>query len=186
MKYFKIVFTSDENKEDLYVTAGSLTKVELFVLNNYPFDDYCGMNVFEVWPDKSNKKGGDMLFVPVKECFIEDLGTDDEEELKKIIISQRSKYDCINKEIIKDKLETDDKWLYAGIMAIYKHQTEDEQQSQETKHINGVGFNGADAKIMSSFAEFLMKTGFLTGKQKAIARKKMRKYAGQLEKIALA
>ena len=37
---------------------------------------------------------------------------------------------------------------------------------------------------MSSFSEFVNKTGFLTYKQMKIARKKMLKYAGQLTKIA--
>ena len=54
----------------------------------------------------------------------------------------------------------------------------------DTHEHNGVGFNGIDGGIMSSFSEFYKKTGFLTYKQMKIARKKMLKYAGQLTKIA--
>lgn len=87
-------------------------------------------------------------------------------------------------EEIREKIMVNDKWLYAGINAIYRRQTEDEQLSRETKHNNGVGFNGCDSKIMSSFAEFLKTTGFLTYKQKALARKKMSKYCRQLAAIS--
>lgn len=88
------------------------------------------------------------------------------------------------KEEIADHMKNEDTWLYRGILAIYNKQTHNEQLSGETHELNGVGFNGADATIMSSFAEFLKNTGFLTPKQQVIARKKMMKYAGQLAKIA--
>lgn len=88
------------------------------------------------------------------------------------------------KDEIKDHMKNEDAWLYRGILAIYNRQTDNEQFSGETHDLNGMGFNGADAPIMSSFAEFLKKTGFLTPKQQIIARKKMMKYAGQLAEIA--
>lgn len=88
------------------------------------------------------------------------------------------------KDEIKDHMKNEDTWLYRGILAIYNRQTDNEQFSGETHDLNGMGFNGADAPIMSSFAEFLKKTGFLTPKQQIIARKKMMKYAGQLAEIA--
>lgn len=88
------------------------------------------------------------------------------------------------KDEIKDHMKNEDAWLYRGILAIYNRQTDNEQFSGETHDSNGVGFNGVDAPIMSSFAEFLKKTGFLTEKQQVIARKKMMKYAGQLASIA--
>ena len=85
---------------------------------------------------------------------------------------------------IKSLIQTNDKVLYGALKMLYNEQTADEQDSGETRHCNGVGFNGADSRIMSSFAEFLNKTGFLTGKQKAIARKKLVKYNKQLTKLA--
>ena len=87
-------------------------------------------------------------------------------------------------EEIKNCIQTNDKALYGALRKLYGEQTADEQDAGETKHHNGVGFNGADSKIMSSFAEFLNRTGFLTTKQKAIARKKMVKYTKQLTKLA--
>lgn len=84
---------------------------------------------------------------------------------------------------IKVKLATDDKWLYRGLLAIYACQTSEEQATEATLESNGVGFNGADAGILSSFAEQL-KVKPLTEKQRIIARNKMIKYAGQLKQIA--
>ena len=90
----------------------------------------------------------------------------------------------MDKEAIKAKIEVDDKWLFRGILAIYEKQTMDEKNSKVTCHENGVGFNGTDAEILSSFAEGIKKYGSLTQKQIPIARKKMIKYAGQLARIA--
>ena len=87
-------------------------------------------------------------------------------------------------EEIKDLIQTNDKVLYGALKKLYAEQTADEQADGDTKHNNGVGFNGADAKIMSSFAEFLKKTGFLTPKQRQLARRKLVKYNKQLTRLA--
>jgi hypothetical protein len=89
-----------------------------------------------------------------------------------------------NKEEIRSNLETDDRWLFRGITAIYARQTADEQATNSTNCENGMGFNGADAEYMSSIAQQVIHLNFLTPKQKAIARNKMLKYAGQLARIA--
>lgn len=94
------------------------------------------------------------------------------------------------KEEIRENLNTKDVWVLKGILAIFDKQTQDEQNSEDTKHHNGIGFNGVDARIMSSFAKQIQ--GFKPGKfhsplskkQMEIARKKIMKYAGQLTKIA--
>lgn len=85
---------------------------------------------------------------------------------------------------IKNLIQTNDKVLYGALRKIYAEQTADEQAEGQTNHHNGVGFNGVDAPILSSFAEFLKKTGFLTPKQKVIARKKLIKYTKQLTRLA--
>ena len=90
----------------------------------------------------------------------------------------------ITQEFIAQQMEKSDAWLYRSITAIYKWQTEDEKAIQATSHSNGVGFNAIDAHILSSFAVQIAQRGFLTVKQKMIARKKMVKYAGQLFRIA--
>lgn len=89
-------------------------------------------------------------------------------------------------EEIKAKLAVNDIWVCRAVKAIYDCQTLTEQTMGETKENNGIGFNGVDANILSSFAQFYIKTGFLTPKQIAIARRKIGKYAGQLLKIAKA
>jgi len=87
-------------------------------------------------------------------------------------------------EEIKDKVLTNDKWLERAILAIYNKQTEDEKQTEDTRYDNKVGFSGAHATIMSSFAKQLLKGYKLSPKQKAIALKVMPKYSKQLAKIA--
>lgn len=85
---------------------------------------------------------------------------------------------------IKILIQENDKVLYGALKKLYAEQTADEQADGNTKEHNGVGFNGVDAPILSSMAEFLNKTGFLTPKQKALARKKLVKYNRQLTKLA--
>jgi hypothetical protein len=85
---------------------------------------------------------------------------------------------------MKEILNKYDDQVCKAIVKLYEKQTYDEQVCQDTHEQNGVGFNGLDAPILSSFAEFYKKTGFLTPKQLIIARKKIMKYANQLCKIA--
>jgi hypothetical protein len=91
-------------------------------------------------------------------------------------------------EQIKEKLLTDQRWLERGILAIFNYQTSREINAEQTIEDNGVGFNGVDGQILTSFGKWI-KGGSrfgkqpgqcLTVKQAAIARKKMPKYAGQL------
>ena len=98
-----------------------------------------------------------------------------------------------NKEEIKENLLHKNEWVYRGVLAIYEKQTFDEQVNERTEHHNGVGFNGIDGDIMSSFAKQIIKWNgtkyqkfpeSLSQKQTAIARKKIVKYSGQLAKIA--
>ena len=88
------------------------------------------------------------------------------------------------KEEIKELLNNNQKAVLKGIIVIYNLQTEDEKAHSETNHNNGIGFSGIDANIMSSFAEQIIKRGFLSNKQMDIAKKKILKYAGQLTKVA--
>lgn len=93
------------------------------------------------------------------------------------------------KEEIRKNIEDSDKWLYKGLLAIYKYQTEDEIHSKTTNQMNSVGFSSFDAKPLSSAAEWVKSKGFLPektkyGNWKAKVRAKMLKYSGQLAKIA--
>lgn len=88
------------------------------------------------------------------------------------------------KEEISELIQNDDRVLYGALKRLYGEQTSTEQSTQETHEKNGVGFNGVDAKFLSSVAEFLNQNGFLTTKQKEITRRKLVKYAGQLTRLA--
>ena len=81
-------------------------------------------------------------------------------------------------------LEKRDDAVERGVVAIYKRQTSDEQRMQETKYNNKVGFTGADAEFGSSLAQQLLRGYHLTAKQMLYARRMMKRYAGQLAKIA--
>jgi len=90
----------------------------------------------------------------------------------------------LTKDHIKRKLQTDDRWLEAGVLAIWRFQTEHEKVCVNTLNHNNVGFNGADGSFMTSLGNYLNRGNHLTDKQKYIARRKMVKYAGQLLQIA--
>lgn len=85
---------------------------------------------------------------------------------------------------IRYLLETNDKAVINGLIAIYNKQTADEKVVNETKHSNGVGFTGADAKVLSNMAKYAIAKGGLTEKQFIYVKKEIGKYAGQLTKIA--
>ena len=87
------------------------------------------------------------------------------------------------KEKIQNLLRTNDEALYRAIERIYDRQTLDEQDAQDTREWNSVGFTGVDGYIMSNFAEYYKKWGKLTDKQKNLARKKMVKYWKQLLEV---
>lgn len=106
------------------------------------------------------------------------------EAIDMVLGETEKKHRVWTEDEIKNLVQTNDKVLYGALRKLYAEQTSDEQAAGTTKHYNGVGFNGADAKIMSSFAEFLKRTGFLTSKQKAVARRKLVKYNKQLTRLA--
>lgn len=85
---------------------------------------------------------------------------------------------------IRSMLSTDAKWALRALVRIYANQTADEQSTMDTKHDNGVGFTGADAHFLSSFAQQYELRGFLTPGQMEYLYKKMPKYARQLERIS--
>lgn len=91
------------------------------------------------------------------------------------------------KDEIKEKLMMGDVcWIERAVIAIFNKQTENEKEVESTNIRNNVGFTGADAKILTSFAKQLLKNKnrHLSDKQLAIAKRRIVKYAGQLAKIA--
>lgn len=85
---------------------------------------------------------------------------------------------------IRNKLNTNDRWLTRGILAIYAKQTADEQTNGHTKHHNKQGFNANDAPILSFLARQVLAGRTLSPVQLRVARRRMPKYAAQLARIA--
>ncbi len=108
---------------------------------------------------------------------IEALLTDDDEPKK----PRRRVW---TEEEIRHLIQTNDEVLYDGLRKLYECQTADEKSSASTRVQNGKGFNSVDAKFLTSVSQFLIRTGFLTPKQKAVVRKKLVKYNKQLTAIA--
>lgn len=88
------------------------------------------------------------------------------------------------KKDIIDLIDRNDRAVLRGVLAIDDRQTSAERATGETRENNGIGWNSFDARIMGSFAGFIRHRGFLTEKQIVMARKTVRKYAGQLADIA--
>ena len=89
-----------------------------------------------------------------------------------------------SKNEIVELIDNNDKMVMRSVFQLWQRQTITEQAAQETSAKNGIGFNGVDAPFLSSCAEFYQRTGFLTQRQIASCRRKIRKYSGQLVKIA--
>ena len=92
--------------------------------------------------------------------------------------------------MITEKINRNDADVCAAVVTLYRKQTREEQNTRNTGEYNGVGFNKFDAEILSSFAEQIIRNKrrgrkyLLSVKQMEIARKRIRKYAKQLAKIA--
>ena len=97
-----------------------------------------------------------------------------------------------SKESIAALLVNNDKAVYRALIVLFERQTADERDAGETNHLNGMGFNGRDAGFGTSLAKQVLKwqdglTNYptpLSMAQMSAARKLLRKYAGQLAKVA--
>jgi hypothetical protein len=85
-----------------------------------------------------------------------------------------------NREKVLDLLDRSDKAVWRAVHRIYQNQTTAERAMEATVEQNGVGFNGADAELLTSFAKQYERKGWLSPKQTALARKKVKKYTRQL------
>jgi hypothetical protein len=85
---------------------------------------------------------------------------------------------------IQNKLQSDQRWLERGILAIDARQTEDERRQDTTKYANGRGWSGADARKGSYYARWIRSGRHLSGRHLYQAKVMMRKYARQLLIVA--
>lgn len=82
---------------------------------------------------------------------------------------------------LKYKLGSDDKWALRALQRIYEGQTQEELNEESTKELNGLGFTGFDAPILTSiYKSYLEHNKRLTPKQMNVVKKMMQKYAGQI------
>jgi len=88
------------------------------------------------------------------------------------------------REQIIDKLWTDKYWVERGIVALFKQQTADEQEAENTKYHNGRGFNSWAAGPGTYYAKWVLSGRHLSGQYVEKARKICLKHIGQLVKIA--
>jgi hypothetical protein len=88
-------------------------------------------------------------------------------------------------ESIKSLLHTNPKAVSRALIVLYNRQTSDEQSSHSTSHLNGRGFNGADAAFGTSLAKQVLAGRYLSNKQLVFARKMVIKYAKQLLEEAM-
>jgi hypothetical protein len=88
----------------------------------------------------------------------------------------------VTKEEILKLLDENDRAVERAVLVIYENQTREEQGVNATVEENGIGFTGADAFILSKFAQWLLKGkgNHLSPRQLEIAAPKMKKYWRQL------
>lgn len=102
-------------------------------------------------------------------------------------------------ESIREMLSESNAAVERALIVLYERQTADEKTAETTKYTNGIGFNAADAEILSSFAAQVQRKhgqydnylkrnrvygDCLSPKQMAIARRKVVRYAKQITEAA--
>ena len=88
------------------------------------------------------------------------------------------------REDIVSLLNTSDRAVERGVVAIWQRQTADEQSTDTTRHSNGIGFSGWSAHSGSYYAKWVESGRRLTGKHLDKARKITLHHAAQLTRIA--
>lgn len=88
---------------------------------------------------------------------------------------------------LRQKLATDAKWAIRALELVHEGQTNEEQSSERTVELNGVGFTAFDAEILTCFAKQVMRHKAnpvyptpLSERQMALLFKRIPKYAGQV------
>lgn len=88
-------------------------------------------------------------------------------------------------EFVKLKLKTNTTWAVNGMLKIFDtNQTEYERQVRTTREDNGIGFNGVDGNILSSFSQQIKNGRVLSEKQLKVVMKAMPKYHKQLIELS--
>ena len=96
----------------------------------------------------------------------------------------------MTEQYVRNCIDRNDIDVCRAVVTVYRRQTLSERSSYSTNVTNGVGFNKFDAEILTSFAKQIIRNKamgrryLLSRSQMEIARKRIRKYAKQLARIA--
>ena len=90
----------------------------------------------------------------------------------------------MNKSEIKSLLIGNDRAVELAMVALFKCQTSDEQNTSTTKESNGMGFNAFHAESGTYYAKWVLSGKKLTGRHLVKARKMACYYAGQLSTLS--
>ena len=88
-----------------------------------------------------------------------------------------------NKEVIKENLSTNPKWIERGVVVLYQRQTEDEKRSGNTIVDNKMGFNGSDSRYLSYCAKWVMSGRHLNDKHFEKCGSRLPKYWKQIMEL---
>ncbi len=89
-----------------------------------------------------------------------------------------------SKEEIKELLDSRPAFVGRSLIVMLARQTADEAQGGYTSHANGQGFSAFDAEFLTSLAKQFSERNSLSEKQLVMARKSLKRYAGQLVDVA--
>lgn len=88
------------------------------------------------------------------------------------------------KEEIRELIDNSRRAQVRGLKVIFSLQTMAEQDTGSTRVWNGVGFTAFDAEILTNLYHWYERYGRFSEKQWALLGRKIRRYAGQLAKVA--
>ena len=87
--------------------------------------------------------------------------------------------------VFKSRLRKDIPYRHWAVLRLYEMQTYDEQEAQETKHYNEVGFSSGDAKDLSRIARKLINGHELLPKEERELVTRLQKYWRQFIEMKL-
>ena len=84
---------------------------------------------------------------------------------------------------IRNQVSTRPEELEKAIIELWLRQTDAERVEYETRNLNYRGFNKRDARLFSGYAEQITAGTSLDREQWDIARKRIQKYVGQIQRV---
>lgn len=88
-----------------------------------------------------------------------------------------------SKEVIKENLSRNPKWIERALVVLYERQTYDEKVTKETIKENGIGFNSSDSRYLSYCSEWVLKGRHLNEKHLTKCGQKLPKYWKQIKEV---